>query len=118
MTAMQLTEHFTLEEMMHSATASKRKIENRITAEEVNNLQRLCTEVLEPLRAHFGFPIRINSGFRCKELNKAVGGAPNSYHTRGRAADIPMRPGYLAYIRDHLPHTELINEGTWIHVAL
>jgi hypothetical protein len=36
----------------------------------------------------------------------------------GLAADIPMHPGWFAYIRDHLPHTELINEGTWIHVAL
>ena len=115
---MKLTEHFTLEEMMRSETAQKRKIDNRITAAEADNLQRLCREVLEPLREHFGAPIRINSGFRCKELNKAVGGAPTSYHTQGRAADIPMRPGYLAYIRDHLPHTELINEGTWIHVAL
>ncbi|MBR4708763.1 MAG: hypothetical protein IKP30_01460 [Bacteroidaceae bacterium] len=69
-------------------------------------------------RAPSGVPIKINSGFRCQALNKAVGGAANSYHTKGRAADIPMHPGWLAYIRDHLPHTELINEGTWIHVAL
>ena len=115
---MQLTEHFTLEEMLRSETATKKGIENRINAEEVNNLQKLCQKVLEPLRAHFGKPIRINSGFRCKALNDAVGGAKNSYHTKGRAADIPFVPGYYAYIRDSLPHTELINEGTWIHVAL
>ena len=115
---MQLTEHFTLEEMLHSETAEKKKIENRITAEEVNNLQRLCQKVLEPLRQHFGKPIRINSGFRCKALNEAVGGAKNSYHTKGRAVDIPNVPGWLAYIRDHLLHTDLIHEGTWIHVAL
>ena len=36
----------------------------------------------------------------------------------GLAADIPMHPGWFAYIRDHLPHVELINEGYWIHVAL
>ena len=115
---MQLSEHFTLEEMLRSDTASKKNIENRISAEEVNNLQKLCQKVLEPLRQHFGKPIKINSGFRCKALNEAVGGAKNSYHTKGRAADIPNIPGYLAYIRDHLPHTELINEGSWIHVAL
>jgi len=115
---MNLSPHFSLEEMLHSETAEKKHIENRINAEEVNNLKRLCEAVLEPLREHFGTPIRINSGFRCQALNKAVGGAPNSYHTKGRAVDIPMKPGYLAYIRDHLPHTELINEGSWIHVAL
>lgn len=109
-----LTEHFTLEEMLRSEVAAKKRIENRISAEEVNNLVLLCTKVLEPLRAHFGTPIHINSGFRCKALNAAVGGAHNSYHTKGRAVDIPMKPGWLAYIRDHLPHTELINEGTWI----
>ena len=115
---MNLSPHFTLEEMLHSETAEKKHIENRINATEVNNLVRLCQKVLEPLREHFGVPIKINSGFRCQALNKAVGGAVNSYHTKGRAADIPMHPGWLAYIRDHLPHTELINEGTWIHVAL
>ena len=115
---MNLTEHFTLEEMLRSETATKKGIENRISAEEVNNLQKLCQKVLEPLRAHFGKPIRINSGFRCKALNEAVGGAKNSYHTKGRAVDIPFVPGYYAYIRDNLPHTELINEGGWIHVAL
>ena len=115
---MNLSPHFTLEEMLHSDTAEKKKIENRINAVEVNNLVRLCTKVLEPLREHFGTPVKINSGFRCQALNKAVGGAANSYHTKGRAVDIPMHPGWLAYIRDHLPHTELINEGTWIHIAL
>lgn len=115
---MNLTEHFTLEEMMASRKATILKIENRITAEEVNNLQRLCSKVLEPLRRHFGRPITINSGFRCKELNKAVGGAKNSYHTKGRAADIPFDKEYFAFIKNNLPHTELINEGSWIHVAL
>ena len=115
---MQLTEHFTLEEMLRSETAEKKKIENRINAEEVNNLQKLCQKVLEPLRAHFGKPIRINSGFRCKALNDAVGGAKNSYHTKGRAVDIPFVPGYYAFLRDNVKTTELINEGTWLHVAL
>ena len=115
---MNLSPHFTLKEMLRSEVAKKRKIENRINDEEVDNLVRLCQKVLEPLREHFHQPIHINSGFRCKDLNDAVKGADNSYHMKGRAVDIPMHPGWLAYIRDHLPHTELINEGTWIHVAL
>ena len=115
---MQLTEHFTLEEMLRSDTASKKNRENRISAEEVNNLQRLCQKVLEPLRQHFGKPIKINSGFRCKALNETVGGAKNSYHTKGRAVDIPFVPGYYAFLRDNVKTTELINEGSWLHVAL
>ena len=115
---MNLTEHFTLEEMLRSETAEKKKIENRINAEEVNNLQKLCQKVLEPLRQHFGKPIRINSGFRCKALNDAVGGAKNSYHTKGRAVDIPFVPGHYAFLRDNVKTTELINEGSWLHVAL
>lgn len=115
---MNLTEHFTLEEMMASRTADARGIENRITAAEVNNLQRLCRDVLEPLRQHFGKPIHINSGFRCKELNAAVKGAARSYHLQGRAADIPWNKAHFDYIKYNLPHVELINEGGWIHVAL
>lgn len=115
---MNLTEHFTLEEMMYSNTALVFNIENRATAQEIHNLYMLCVRVLEPLRKHFGKPIHINSGFRCKALNEKVGGAPNSYHTKGRAADIPWNKAYFDYIKNHLPHTELINEGGWIHVAL
>ena len=44
-------------------------------------------EMLDLVRAHMDKPIFINSGYRCKELNKAVGGAENSYHTKGLAAD-------------------------------
>ena len=65
---MNLTTHFTLEEMLHSETAEKKKIENRINAAEVDNLVRLCQKVLEPLRDHFHQPIHINSGFRCSEF--------------------------------------------------
>ena len=107
-----------MEEMLASETAKRKGIENRINAEEVNNLVRLCEKVLEPLRAHFGTSIHINSGFRCKALNEAVGGAKNSYHTKGRAVDIPFVPGHYAFLRDNVKTTELINEGSWLHVAL
>lgn len=115
---MQLTEHFSLEEMMDSPKAKKFGIENRATAEEINNLKRLCEKVLEPLRKHLGRPIHVNSGFRCKALNEIVGGAPRSYHLKGRAADIPWSQDAYDYIRYHLPHVELLNEGSWLHVAV
>ena len=119
-----LSQHFRLSEFTRSATASARGIDNTLNKSNaehsriINNLRALCENVLEPLRQHFNVPIRINSGYRSPALNKAVGGAKRSYHLQGRAADIPLRRDWYAYIRDHLPHTELINEGTWIHVAL
>lgn len=121
-----ISPHFWLGEFVRSDTACRQNIDN-VLRPEVNhhdalvviNLMRLCNFVLEPLRQHFGQPIRINSGYRCPALNAAIkGSAKNSLHMQGRAVDIPMHPAWFAYIRDHLPHTELINEGSWIHVAL
>ena len=106
---MNLSPHFSLEEMLHSETAERKHIENRINATEVNNLVRLCQKVLEPLRAHFGAPIKINSAFRCQALNKAVKGATNSYHTQGRAVDIPMMPGLGQSLRFFTLRSSLAN---------
>ena len=121
---MQLTPHFTLEEFTKSQIATARGInnnlypENKIDAQIVANLRNLCEKVLEPLRVHFGEPIPINSGYRCPALNRAVKGSGRSFHMTGRAADIPFREDWYRFIRHHLPYTELINEGAWIHVAL
>ena len=66
----------------------------------------------------------MNSGYRCAELNKAVGGVPNSFHLQGMAADIDVHDAeenhkLFEYIRNNLPFTELGWEGggAWIHVA-
>lgn len=82
-----LSEHFTLSEMTRSATALDRGIKNVPSPTQVGNLRELCLNVLEPLRKRFGV-IRVTSGFRCPELNRAVGGARDSQHTQGEAADI------------------------------
>lgn len=115
---MNLSPNFTLQELTRSATAERLNITNAFTAEVVDNLQRLCVEVLEPLRARLGHPVKINSGYRCPELNKAVGGVPNSFHLQGRAADIPRYKGAMDILKDMSVCTELINEGTWLHIAL
>lgn len=107
-----------LSEFTRSATATARGIDNTPDIQSIVNLCALCHRILEPLRKWYGKPITINSGYRCQELNRAVGGAKNSYHQYGRAADIPMNPALVSYIRDHLPYKELINEGGWIHVAV
>ena len=85
---MKLTEHFDLSEFTRSATADRLHIDNTIPEELIPNLKNLCEQVLEPLREHFGIPVIISSGYRCNQLNKAVGGVPNSQHQKGEAADI------------------------------
>lgn len=73
---MRLSPHFTLEEF----TRSNRMVMNVPSAAVVERLRWLCAFLLEPIRAHFGKPMHITSGYRCDELNRAVGGAPNSAH--------------------------------------
>ena len=86
---MQLTEHFTLEEFTFSSTAKARGIYNTVSSQRViENLRNLCEQVLEPLRSYANQPLTISSGYRCKALNKVVGGARNSQHMTGEAADI------------------------------
>ena len=80
--------HFTISELLHSATALKHKLWNGAPKEAEENLRALVDEVLDPLREAYGKPIRVNSGYRCPRLNNLVGGSPNSQHMRGEAADI------------------------------
>ena len=59
---MQLSKHFKLEEMTKSMTATRKGIDNSPGAGDIKNLENLCYEVLEPVRAHFDKPITISSG--------------------------------------------------------
>ena len=88
---MKLSNNFTLHEMCASATAVAKGIENIPKAEQIQNLQRLCVRLLQPLRDVYGESLAINSGFRCPVLNKAVGGVPSSQHLKGQAADVRVR---------------------------
>lgn len=85
---MKLSEHFTLEEMMRSQTATINKITNKPSQAEMDWLKYLCMNVLEPLRLHMKRPITITSGYRCPRLNALVGGVNASQHMYGQAADI------------------------------
>ena len=126
--AVQLTKHFTLEELCASATAKARGIQNKPNAQQIISLVYLAAYVLEPLREAMHEPIPISSGFRCEQLNRAVGGVSNSQHMKGQAADLciggDMKKGrkWFDYIRQHLQFDQLIWEydrsGTyWIHVS-
>lgn len=83
-----LSEHFSLAEFVRSDTASLLKIDNTPPLACVENLKLLCKNVLEPLRNIVKMPVKILSGYRCKELNEAVGGSKHSQHMQGQAADL------------------------------
>ena len=80
--------YFTITELTKSATARRLGIDNTADASIRANLTALVENVLDPLRARWGMPIIVTSGYRSTALNKAVGGAANSQHTKGMAADI------------------------------
>ena len=124
-----VTMHFTIEEMYASQTANRLGIDNKPNVQHMINLVYLCAYVLEPLRLAMNEPIKIGSGYRCRKLNKAVGGVDNSQHTKGQAADLcidgDLKKGrkWFEYIRDHLPFDQLIWEKNpktgsyWVHVS-
>jgi hypothetical protein len=126
---MKLTQHFSLEEMTKSQTASRKSIDNTAPPEVVENLKALCENVLEKIRIHFGKPLNINSGYRGPKLNKAIGGAKNSQHMTGQAADIEMvgmdNKILFCWIKDNLEFDQLILEyykpgvpdSGWVHVS-
>ena len=121
---MQLTEHFSMEELIASETAARAGIDNSPTDDIIVNL-RLLAEGLERARAALnGKPIHINSGYRSPRLNAAVGGASKSMHMRGLAADIlcpqfgPPLEVCRALARAGLGTDQIIHEfGKWCHVA-
>ena len=108
-----IMQFFKFSEFSKSATAERLGIDNTIPAEWARNIADLVSKVLDPARARIGCPIYINSGYRCKALNKAVGGARSSQHMYGLAADITTRDratnARLAdIIKRELPFDQLI----------
>jgi zinc D-Ala-D-Ala carboxypeptidase len=85
------SDFFTLEEFTRSSTAKRLKIDNKPSDEVLRNLQYGVQMVLDPLRRIHQAPIVITSGYRCAELNRAVGGVANSWHTKGNAADLRIK---------------------------
>lgn len=122
---MKLTENFTINELTYSVTAQANNIDNRPSVEVIANLKALCENVLQPLRNHLGCPVIVTSGYRCQELNKKIGGKPNSQHLKGLAADFVVPQKCLKevfnYIKTTLPFDQLLFETckgvSWIHVS-
>ena len=120
----QLSEHFTLEELIYSATAEKNGIDNSASPEIVANLKHTCEVALEPARVIWGVPVRINSGYRCEKLNDIEHGVHNSEHLFGHAADcVPEGLNLLDAFRairasDIVFDQLIIEENAWIHIGL
>ena len=117
---MKITKNFTLTELTKTSTG----LYNTPDIQQLGALIILCSKVLQPARDMYGAPIHVSSGYRSPSVNKAVGGARNSQHTLGEAADITVysREGnkkLFEIIRDNLSFDQLINERnySWIHVS-
>lgn len=119
------SEFFTLAELTKSETAARHKIDNTPPAAIIKNLQYGVDMILDPLRRIYGKPIKINSGYRCPQLNKLVGGVSNSWHQEGNAADIHIESADEAKILfsnlQKLPSVDTVlfehsKTAQWLHV--
>ena len=125
-----LSEHFSVWEFERSQTAKRLGLNNSMTEEHKENAKALCINILEPLRKHLNMPIKISSGYRGKELNKAINGASTSQHCKGEAVDIDM-DGYYGttnyqifhWLLNNVDFDQMIYEfGTdtnpdWVHIS-
>lgn len=122
--------YFELEEFTASSKAKEKGIDNTPTFEIVDNLSELVENFLEPLRAAFGRPINVTSGYRCPKLNQLVGGVATSAHKNGYAADVVPGSGSVeelykfvtewvkAYgVRFDQIFLETKKDSKWLHIG-
>lgn len=123
--------NFTLVELTASATAKAKGIDNTPDAQTEAHLWTLVDNLLQPLREAWGKPIIVTNGYRCQELNVAVGGAQNSAHRYGWAADIQPKDmeefdrfcGFIAgFVNGRGLHFDQIIVETsttskWVHIG-
>jgi hypothetical protein len=126
---MNLSKNFTLNELTKSETATRLDIDNTPNDEHIESLRLLCENILQPVRDHFGKPVKISSGFRCPAVNQATGGSATSDHCKGQAVDFEIdglpNPDVAQWIMDNLDYTQLILEfytqgqpnSGWIHCS-
>ena len=126
---MRISEHISYKEGIYSRTATRLNITNEPDEDQMYYMQLLADEVFEPLRAYVGGPIKINSFYRCRQLNKAIGGSIKSQHCKGQAMDIDDTYGRMTnaemyhFIKEHLDFDQMIWEfgddenPDWVHVS-
>ena len=121
--------YFTIEELCASDTARRKGIDNTPNADARLRMQTLIEQLLDPIRAAWGGPITVNSGYRSPELNKKVGGVSNSQHLKGEAADITVGSqeankrlfDLIVRLREdgRIAFDQLIDESnySWLHIS-
>ena len=126
---MNISKNFTLSELIKSADAIRKGLDNFPSQQVVDNLTLLATNVLQPVRDYYARPITINSGYRSAVVNASVGGSTTSDHCKGMAADIEIAGidnAVLAqYISTTYKFTQVILEfytpgvasSGWVHVS-
>ena len=126
---MKLSDHFSLQELTKSSTAERRGIANEPDDEAVENLIMVCEMVLEPVREQYGIPFIPNSGFRCLELNRAIGSSDRSQHTTGEAVDFEVpsisNKEVALWVKENCKFDQLILEfykegdpaSGWVHCS-
>ena len=124
-----ISKHISYKEGVYSNTATRRGIENTPNDDQLNNMVKVAEEIFEPLRVYVGGPIKVNSFFRCLELNTAIGGSRTSQHMKGQAIDLDDTFGHKTnaemyhYIKDNLDFDQIIWEfgdddnPNWVHVS-
>ena len=123
---MLLSKNFSLLELTKSQTAERKGIENKPTAEHIENMVALCENILQPVRDQYGSFI-VSSGYRCPELCIAIGSSKDSQHAKGQAADFEVASvsnyKLASWIEENLEFDQLIlecftggNTG-WIHCS-
>lgn len=120
-----LSPHFRLSEILETPTGRARGIANDPPLEAEANLERLCRDLLEPVRALLGGALKVNSGYRSTAVNALIGGSSSSAHTFGLAADIIPATTKVSYpalmdlvIASPVKYDQIILEPGWVHVGL
>lgn len=121
--------YFTIEELCQSETAEALEIDNTPTEEVKENLTFFTEKMLDPLRESWGSAIIVNSGYRCPELNKAVGGSETSVHPLGWGVDLWPKNGKIEEFKKHIIKffkgkrwdqviLEKSGKKVWVHIGL
>lgn len=123
--------YFSLKELCSSDVAEKRKIDNFPSFTVVEHLAELTEKILEPLRVAWGSGIKVNSGYRCDALNRAVGGVSTSAHRLGYAADLQPTNGktdeFGKFVKEWLVRNkikfdqclwETQGKTKWVHIGI
>jgi hypothetical protein len=124
-----ISKHISDKEGVYSITAKRLGLDNVPGQFLLGNMKELAEQVFEPLREWVGGPIRINSFYRSKVLNKAIGGSTTSQHCKGQAVDIDdtnckkTNAEMYAWIKENLNFDQMIWEfgddknPNWVHIS-